>query len=51
MNKKKSKNSEAEIIIIDGTEITENNNIIEAWKTHFEGLGTPIDKPHFRSET
>jgi hypothetical protein len=44
---RKSKNSETEILIIDGTEITEDNTIIEAWKTHFEGLGTPIDKPHF----
>jgi hypothetical protein len=44
---RKSKNSETEILITDGTEITEDNTIIEAWKTHFEGLGTPIDKPHF----
>jgi hypothetical protein len=43
---RKSKNSETEILIIDGTVITEDNTIIEAWKTHFEGLGTPIDKPH-----
>ena len=44
---RKSKNSETEILIIDGTEITEDNNIIETWKTHFEGLSTPIDKPYF----